>query len=705
MPRRNLLFAAFGLIGAASVGLACGPEFPWQLLDNRADTLKATPANSFAYEAAHLAPAPTDALRANEPALEPPAEITRKIEVEGLTAAQADIVQHMRHAPDGDAAMALAKDLPVAVALYTAGAVDYSHGDIRKALPRFHTVLALPEAERASRATWAAYMIGESEASYARDKTAAEAFALTRALASAGAPDPLGLAVASYGEEALLHLHRAREHKFDEAYGRKIAAAVALYAEQAARDSRFGVSSLRLIAQELLGLDDPPTDDAALPAAIGDPMTQRLLVAYALARIEDDVPVSGPNPVLLRLVAAIEASGLAQPAGADRLAALCYRIGRYDLAEKMAGQAEGPLAAWVKAKLALHRGDTDAAAAQYAEASRAFPDAKDAPLDDAARKLLVGEQGVLTLARGDYIGAFERLYPVASTYWGDVAHLADRVLTSDEVKRFVDAHVPEVAPKPKPADDADTEVRPEPATQLRTLLARRLVREGRYADALAYFPSLGDPPIRDWVRDYASSLRDAEDRWWAVDRAEAWFDAAVLARDHGMEIMGTEGAPDYFVHDGDFACCVAQDKLEGAFISDAEKARFAASAIRPDKRWHYRYVAVEAAGRAADLLPPRSQAYAAVLCRATSWVIDRDPPAAQALNRRYLAHGAAVPWYRSFGHECPEPDFAAAARFPREQAMRDARHIASRYRWPIGGGLVLVLATGAWLLRRQAKSV
>jgi hypothetical protein len=45
--------------------MACGPDFPWQLLSNRTTTLKNTPANSFAFDAARLV-VPTDTLQAIE---------------------------------------------------------------------------------------------------------------------------------------------------------------------------------------------------------------------------------------------------------------------------------------------------------------------------------------------------------------------------------------------------------------------------------------------------------------------------------------------------------------------------------------------------------------------------------------------------------------------------------------------------------------
>ncbi len=698
----KLVFAALALVVATSVGFACGPFFPWQLLDDRAATLKATPNNSFAWEAAHLLTVPADAPRAFEPGFNAPDEeqdnARIKAETEGLTEARQALLGQIRAAADDASAMALAKGLPADIGLYTVGAADYRRGDTDNAAAHFRAVLALPDPAHNSRATWAAYMLGRIAADAGHVGAAAAAFARTRALAADGAPDPLALGVASYGEEARLHLKASHGRAFDAAYGQEIAAAVGLYARQAALGSRIAVESLRMVAEMLLGRDDPPTGAAALPAAIADPTVQRLLVAYALARIEDDLPGAGANPLLVRLVAAIEAKGLNRPAGADRLAALCYRVGRFDLADKLASAAEGPLAAWVKAKLALHRGDMDTAAAQYAEASRAFP---DVPLDEANRALLQGERGTLSLARGDYVGALTQLYPVAATYWGDVAHIAERVLTVDELKTFVDAHAGGEAPHP--AGDADIVLINDPQAQLRALLARRLVRTGRFEDALAYFPAAADPPVRDWVRSYAQAMHDTTARWWAVDRAKAWFDASAIAREHGMEIMAMEGPPDRFVVDGNYACCVGQAKLEGPFITEGEKTRFAASVAQPDKRYHYRYVAVLDASRAADLLPPRSQAFAAVLCSATGFVLNQDRAAATVLYARYLRAGAYVPWAAHFGADCPAPDFAAAASFPREQAARDTRRFVSRYRWLVGGGMAVLLVVGVLAVRRTRR--
>jgi tetratricopeptide (TPR) repeat protein len=375
----------------------------------------------------------------------------------------------------------------------------------------------------------------------------------------------------------------------------------------------------------------------------------------------------------------------------------------------------------VKAKLALQKGELATAAGFYADAAKAFPTVDGSlPLDGENVRLLTGESGVLALARGEYVNALEQLYPVASTYWGDVAHLADRVLTVEELKRFVDAKVPvpaEIHPHQEAAEESSsylyTLAQPYPATQLRDLLARRLVREGRYQEALPYFHTPNDPHFSDHevethVTAYVQALHEAEKSWRRIERARAWYQAAVLARRFGMEMMGYEAAPDFFAIGGSFDFGLGQTTIGGPFVTDGERQRFLASAAHPEARYHYRYRAVEHINRAADLLPPRSQAFAAVLCRATGWMLGT-PGAeklAQDLYHRYVQQGPYVAWATHFGRRCPEPDFTAAARFARTQPFRDASHFARQHRWSLGLGflaLIGLILTG--LIRRQRTSL
>ncbi len=255
------------------------------------------------------------------------------------------------------------------------------------------------------------------------------------------------------------------------------------------------------------------------------------------------------------------------------------------------------------------------------------------------------------------------LYPEATSYWADVSWLAERVLTTDELMRFVALHVPAVAFLPKlPAREpwADPS-RLEAARSLRELLARRMMRDGRLAQAASLFTSADR---RALAESYARAVDRSVHAFWRTDRARAAWDAAVIQRTHGMDLFGTELRPDMASLDGEYAAGWDSGASPSDVYVTAEELRRAdASRPHPDLRFHYRYLAVARAEQAAADLPPRSQAYAAVLCRAARWMgQSHDDPELQRLYRLYVAHGAAGPFASSFGGSCPAPDFAAAAR-------------------------------------------
>lgn len=791
----------FIVLGAATV-VACGPDFPLQLLDDRAGTLRNTPANSFGWEVARLVK-PTDALRADEgsgdvyPAL--PENDPRSLQMKekgSLDAAQFEALKAMRAQPDGAAAYAVGAALPAAVRLYTAGAQHYRAAfgadgmtllpaPLARAQERFEKVLALPAAQASERAVWAAYMLGRVHALRGERQQAVAAFEQTRQLALAGAPDPLGLAVDSYGEQARLYL-KGQERicgwaDFNEL--RRCPAgievgdlkqAIRLYAEQAARGSLGARSSLQAIAAWSLSHGDTSA------ALIDEPVAQRLLVAYALAYVGDrpegppvggsiydpHAPTSGmsgyadaarggglkPNMALVNLVEALQRRGLQDIDGIDRVAALAYRTSRYALAAELAQRHYSALAWWVRAKLALQRGDLQAATQAYAHAVPAFP-RNDGSVEPANADLVQAEHGVLKLSRGQIVEALAQfhqaclqsaaragvdgyVHPDFSSYYNDLAYLAERVLTLEELLTYVDTQAP-ASPMPAPAqvirkarqEDGVQRLRlaalrlspPTVADQLRLLLARRLVRAGRVEQALAYFPDERDERFvqylsddngkdsgngggRTWrlrskAREYGQALERARHAWFASSRAQGWYEAALIARRQGMEIMGFEQAPDFAVYGGAFDGGAGRsDNWErGPLVTDSERQRYAASAARPNQRFHYRDIAADYVMKAADALPARSQAFAAVLCQGVNFV-HTDEQRASQLYRRYLSQGAAVAFARDFGRQCEEPDFAAAARWPYVQQWRRLRHWLGPHRVAaMGALLVLALGAGWWL--------
>ncbi len=126
-----------GLFGA-SVALACGGDFVWALLDNRAATLDTMPLDnkSFAYAESHLFPPPNDKLTVYETGYINGEGIAEALhaEVAGLASDQAEAVHQMRAEASGDSAFSKGAILPAAVRLYTAGAVDFHKGDWLKAI-------------------------------------------------------------------------------------------------------------------------------------------------------------------------------------------------------------------------------------------------------------------------------------------------------------------------------------------------------------------------------------------------------------------------------------------------------------------------------------------------------------------------------------------------------------------------------------------
>lgn len=711
MRRSRLCAMALAGLAAASAGRACFIGAPWQLFDNRSEVRNATPVNSFAWEASHLVPTPKLPLPLPPRIADSYDRQRAEAEAIGLDPRQQAAVQAMRFQQSTASALAAGKGLPESVRLYTAGAVAFAHDDLASAAVSFQAVLDRPFPESAARAVWAAYMLGRLAAEQGDPAGAATFLAQTRALAGQGAPDPLRLATASLGDEARLRLDAG-----------EVPQAVALYAEQAAAGSDEGEQSLRMVAEDLMAHPERLAD------AVRDPLTQRLLVIYALALAGDYLhavhtggtsddyegffPRGDLDTTPLRtLFDAVWRSGVTV-AETDRLAALAYQLGDYEAAKSLAAASGTALALWLQAKLELQAGHDGAGGRLLAQALHISAQSDDAgSLEPSSAGLLRGEAATWTLGRGDFVQAMTVLWPTAQTYWGDAAYLAERVLTTDELKAFVNANAAEPELQ---STELGTIV---PVNQVRSLLARRLMRDGRYDEASAYFDRLAKqaPDTKADAVAFARGLRRSHEAFWASNRAQAGWDAALLLRRQGMELMGTETLPDSkgFM-DGDLDGELSGgygpppggpvSQRWGTFVQD-EVVRYQASRAEPDLRFHYRYLAADQAVQAAAELPPRSQAYAAILCQASHWMLSShaDEKAA-AIYRRYVSAGAVVPFATHFGHGCPEPDFAAVSATRQKLASLQVRDVIHRHKQAMAAGTALLLAAVAastvWARRR-----
>ncbi len=696
---RHLLCLSLSLpLGSA---LACGPDFPMRLLDNRGQSLAELPEGNFRFEINRLGHAIAGLKNVTEVVYNSLdatdyAEQRDKAEQAGLTVEQQAQVKQLRSLTDAHQVEAQGASLPTELVLYLAGAVAFNAGDPGLAAEYFRKVLALPADQRALRSTWAAYSLGRALFAMSAEADAKpdlltpsrKAFEQARQLSIDGFSDPLELGVASLGEEARVARTAGDWNR-----------AIELYATQNLHGSAVGYTSLKLLVADLAAMPDEQ-----LAALLEGKPVQQLITASLISRLGWSFGDQPPNEQ--KLIKLLQASTRGSLDNADRLAAVNYQQGDYASAKAFLEHAgDGGLAWWLRAKLAMREGDKTAAAAAYAKAAQAFaqneswgerrtPDWDFETLQPKCR--VEGESAILALQRGDYLQAFDQLYRSNDIYWFDAATVAERVLTVDELKHYVDTQVP--APPALTQQDRDNYVPLPVAAKLRNLLGRRLLREERYDEAPAYF---GDAELQNKAKAYGQLRQEAESAWWPTRRAEALFNAAKIAREWGMDILGYEMAPDYATFGGNYSLESTELKV-GPLVAEEEVKRQHASAAQPDQRYHYRYVANALASRAADHLPHTSQAFAAVLCAATGWNTDQEQKS--AFYQRYVKEGPYVDWALFFGERCPYPDFQNADKRYVTQALSPIRATLRPYKkWLEVGGVLVFTALALLLVNRHKR--
>ena len=143
--------------------------------------------------------------------------------------------------PPGE--LAVPEGLPVEFAMYQEGALALRRGELAVARDHWQRLLALPEAARHFRSTWAAFMLGRAALRQQPPDPAAAArwFRQTRELATRGFADSLGLAVLSLGWEARAEVARQRFER-----------AEALYAQQVRTGDATAVDSFTIFWRERL---------------------------------------------------------------------------------------------------------------------------------------------------------------------------------------------------------------------------------------------------------------------------------------------------------------------------------------------------------------------------------------------------------------------------------------------------------------------
>jgi len=571
---------------------------------------------------------------------------------------------------------------------YHRGALAYRNKQWDEARKAWENLLKRPEQDRHYRTVWAAFMLGKVALKMEDYPTATQCFQRTREFAKAGFVDSLGLAADSYGWEGRAEWKQDHPEK-----------AAPLFLSQLALGDETAVVSLKALIPDREPVygwlnygprsaedsekwteeqkrEEDQKEVAKLKLAAKDRLLRRLITVHILAAsfssdLESPDQTNAPVNRSERWLNIIKEEKLDRVEDAEYLGWLAYDNGDYKSAAHWLELSKGDCAAalWLRAKLQRRAGKSAEAVntmTQAVEKLRAPPYYIEFDYSGSGHwgfyASASGDLGGLRLSGGDFVQALDALFK--GKVWDDAAFVAERVLTTNELKQYVDS----LPPTEKPKEGENYYVK------LRYLLGRRLVREDRYADAKQYLL----PPNDKLLEKYVKALKDgANEKLSKTERAHAWFTAAWLARYDGMELMGTEGAPDAFAEDGSseipdlakqrrtgFYETVAYDKnnhvildKEGNQIPKKEpislKAtakevqRLKANKIEPDIRFHYRLIAGALAMKAAALLPDNSEELADVVNHAGLWVKDRD----EKIGDRY---------YQVIDHRCAKTKIGQA---------------------------------------------
>ena len=703
--RTLLLSAAIGFI--ADELPACGPDFPNYILEGGGDQVLAAPRTDFYRELdrLHLAPHFRAVISTNhyaeqnisleqadllaalkktgaddfDAALIAAQHLAERIKLLQFNAAfkawsnsapeawDQNAMKYVRGQPVGPPpkfpVVNIVAGLPEEFGDYFDGAIGWSSPLVlnQEICRRFwERVLELPPAQRHYKSVAAAFMLGKSWAQEDPD-TAAGYFQQVRALAKSGFADSTGLAAASLGEEARLDLAR-----------KQFAPAIDLYLEQFATGDPTAANSLQFAVERSL------QGDLWLNELAADPQARRVVTAYMISRGAADT----------NWLAAMEAAGVQEAGAAEEFALAAYQAGQWTLAQRWIDRApDSPAAQWLQAKLLLRAGKTDEAAALLAIVSRSFPvespaaiyqhdqaltqdrrqrqlnlplepPATNAPatladdlsvagydyfsFDLDAPSQVLGELGVLHLARREYTESLDAL--LCAGFWMDAAYVAERVLTADELKTYVDGNwtTADASPDLWNHGVAWEQGSFDPCREIRYLLARRLTRLDRGPEAGAYYPV-------EWRAAQAALVQDlaaGRDVYFSpVQRFYALVSAARIARTNGMELIGTELEPDWHIDGGDFETGLsASSRHEGLFpASKDELNRAAQNVVRPEERFHYRAQAILLKQEAARLaweavqqMPDNSDEAARMLSISGAWLDQKFATACyQTILRRF----------------------------------------------------------------------
>ncbi len=530
--------------------------------------------------------------------------------------------------------------LPEEFSLYARGAAAYRGRAHEQALPFFEEIESLPPVNRSYVDLAASYMLGMTCLHLKQYDRALAAYDRVEKMVKDGVPDPAGLASTVAGWKGRVHYERE-----------EWAAAAKYYLKVCGSGNREEQTAALLSLRWTFSKIDAKKHAEQLEVILADEDVRKALLAWCLVNPFDGREISR------WLIPRLELLPGPLPY-AERIAWLAYNENDMKGAKRWADLAEpgSVLASWVRAKVFLHDGDMDAAIkalSQVVEKTKADSREKDSkapvwqvyaqtngdgnigpvPLDLAERaQAELSAYWVVKKPKNpeEWILAFENLS------WHDRMHLAERVMKTEELCKYVRLHFP-------PNKEANT-LDFQNTQQLREVLGRRLVREGRIEEAAEFFRD----PARESGLRLVEALREGRNASNSPrERAARLLEAARLTRE--------EVPYETFLYpDWDYGAGFSAYLYSCRTGSDIDKD---AVVTGPDRRFNERFIAADLMWEAAALLP------------------DNDPLTAEALYEggfpiKYDDPKAADRFYKALVRRNPNLAIAQEAKrlhwFPRE---------------------------------------
>lgn len=529
-------------------------------------------------------------------------------------------------------------ETPGEFALYLRGASLYYQNQWPEAQDYWRKILDLPPDQRRRKSTWAAFMLGKTLFESDPDQSLLW-FRKVRKLARSGYRDPLGLAAETYLWEAKA------------AYDKKnYLEAMELLITARATGYDNGKAYLRLCCRNIVA-----GGPKAMAAAARDPTARQVLSAFFSSYYNSDTDPGGKK--VEPWLRAVERSQARDVVTTDLLAWTAYENGRMDLCRRWLnrGPNNTALSLWLRAKLQMRDGNLSEAERLLKKASRKFPPGQKWAgtswliyningLEHSgivADKRVLAELGAVQLKLGSFVKALDSFlraseinYPQA--YWLDAVYLAERVLTVEELKKYVDRNWADPGLLPDPwADIVHKEKRDWGAAftaeKIRYVLARRLTRLGRWQEARAYYPE----KIRPLLDSYIQAIQRGNDESLSrEDRIRAFWQAGDVARHDGQALMEIEIETDWMrINHGYELDKTSRVRLPpgprqilGAAAS--ERRRVEKHIEEAGSHFHYYYVALEHYRSAVSMMPDDNDETARRICEAGRWMRYFDPQAA-----------------------------------------------------------------------------